>query len=118
MRLELISSGGLPVVLDLHAFGVIDDDSEIAFLRKYGRNIQDRPEENKSQNGKRDRPQYDQADRILVARDFSVREDGAYSGGQDKDNKPCRGTQELKSKVPLLIDDRRVLEEEFKNAHV
>ena len=33
--LELLGSGNLAIVLDFHALGVVDDHSEIAFLRQH-----------------------------------------------------------------------------------
>ncbi len=48
--LELLGPGNLPVVLNFHALGIVDDDSEITFLRQDGRDVQNRPKKNERQH--------------------------------------------------------------------
>src|SRR5262249_52974884 len=82
--LKLLRTRYLAVVLDFHAFGIVDDDGEITLLRQNGLDVQNRPQKDERKHRKGDAAERNQGNRKLVARDAAVRVVRAGSCSNDE----------------------------------
>ena len=88
--MKLFRPRNLAVIFDVHAFRVVDDHGEVAFLGQNRRDIQDWPKEDERQHAEGDGAKYDQSNGVFVARNIPVGVISARGSRKHEQDEPAR----------------------------